>query len=78
MEILGFISSVLVLISFLFNDIKIIRIINIIASIVFVVYGILISSFSIIFLNISLILINIIKIIKEEGNKNGRKAKKTN
>ena len=70
MEALGIISSVLVLISFLFSNMKIIRLINIVACIVFIIYGILINSFSVIFLNTALIIVHIIKIIKEKGNKN--------
>lgn len=72
MEALGIISSLLVLISFLFNNMKIVRIVNIIACIVFIIYGISINSFSVIFLNGALIIVHIVKIIKEKGNKDGR------
>ena len=61
-ELIGTTASILVLISFLFNDLKTIRIINIIGSLIFMIYASLISSFSIWFLNIILVIINIVKI----------------
>ena len=59
MEILGTIASVIVLMSFLMKGEKKIRLINILGALMFVVYGILIKSFSVAFLNGVLILIHI-------------------
>lgn len=66
MEILGITASILVLISFLFDDIKQIRFINIIGCIVFIIYGILINSFSVWFLNGALLIMHIIKLFKSK------------
>lgn len=46
-EIIGVIASVIVLISFVMNGEKKIRIINIIGALLFVIYGILINAFSV-------------------------------
>lgn len=56
---IGTIASIIVLISFLMNNERMIRIVNILGALVFVIYGILIKSFSVTFLNGMLILINI-------------------
>lgn len=66
MEILGITASILVLISFLFDDIKQIRFINIIGCIVFIIYGILINSFSVWFLNGALLIMHIIKLFESK------------
>ena len=58
-ELFGLLGSIFVLISFLINDIKKVRIINIIGALLFVVYGILINAFSTWFLNGALILIHL-------------------
>lgn len=66
-EILGTLASVLVLISFLMKGEKKIRTINIVGAIMFVIYGILIKSFSVSFLNGVLILIHIYYLKKIEN-----------
>ena len=58
-ELFGLLGSIFVLISFLINDIKKVRIINIIGALLFVIYGILINAFSTWFLNGALILIHL-------------------
>lgn len=68
-ELIGILATLIVLLSFLFNKMKTIRIINIIGCICFIVYGILINSFSVYMLNGILLIIHIIKLIK--GNKDG-------
>ena len=62
LELIGTTASVLVLISFLMKGEKRIRIINIIGALIFVIYGILIGSFSVSFLNGVLILIHLYKL----------------
>lgn len=59
MEIIGTIASIIVLISFLMNNEKLIRLVNIIGALLFVIYGITINAFSVWFLNGALILIHI-------------------
>ncbi len=69
MEALGIIASLLVLISFLFNDIIKIRVINIIGCIIFVIYGIMINSFSVWFLNSALLIVHIYHLIRDKKEK---------
>lgn len=66
MEWIGIFASIIVLISFLFNNIKIVRIINIIGCLFFVIYGININAFSVWFLNGTLAMIHIVKLINNE------------
>lgn len=64
-EIIGTLASLIVLISFLCKSERKIRLVNILGAILFVIYGILINSFSVWFLNGMLILIHIFKLIKK-------------
>lgn len=64
-EAIGILATVFVLISFLFRNPKQIRIVNIIGAILFVVYGILISSLSVWLLNGALIAIHIYYLCKK-------------
>ena len=68
-EIIGIAASVLVLISFLFKNIRTIRIISIVGCIVFVVYGLLIGALSIWLLNGILILVHIYFLIRMRKGK---------
>lgn len=63
-EIIGTIASVIILISFLFNDEKTIRITNIGGAAIFVVYGVMSGAFSVWLLNAGLILIHLYKLNK--------------
>lgn len=65
MEILGIIAGIIVLISFVPQNIKYIRIINIIGCICFVIYGIGIKSISIWLTNAILGIIHIYQLKKE-------------
>ncbi|MBQ0112284.1 MAG: YgjV family protein [Bacteroidales bacterium] len=65
-EILGVAASCVVLISFLVKGEKDIRIINILGAGLFVVYGVLIKSFSTAFLNGALICVHLYKLIKKK------------
>lgn len=64
-EYLGVLASVLVLISFVMNGEKTIRLVNIIGAIMFVIYGICINAFSVWFLNAMLVLVHIRKVLKK-------------
>lgn len=64
-EIIGTLASIVVLISFLCKSERKIRIVNIVGALFFVIYGILIGSFSVWFLNGALILIHVYKLIKK-------------
>jgi len=63
-EIIGIIASLFILLSFLYNGEKQIRIVNIIGAVLFVIYGILISALSVYLMNGILIAIHIRKLFK--------------
>lgn len=58
-EFIGILAGCIVLTSFIFKTQKMIRFVNLFGCVLFIIYGILIKSFSIIFLNSSTLLINI-------------------
>lgn len=61
-EIIGLVASILVLISFLFNKERNIRIINILGAICFVIYGVSIGALSVWLLNSALVIIHLWKL----------------
>lgn len=65
MEILGTIASIIVLLSFTLKGERKIRSVNIIGSLLFVIYGISINAFSVWFLNGALFIIHIINLLKK-------------
>ena len=65
-EILGIIATLFVLAAFMLNNVKQIRIVDLIGAILFVVYGILIHSLSVSLLNGILIIIHLYKLIKQK------------
>lgn len=72
MEILGLIATILIVLSMCFKNIKIIRFINLIGSVCFVIYGLSIGALYTWIANTILIFVQIyylIKIYKEERNK---------
>ena len=68
-EILGLIATLFVLLSFLCNQEKNIRLVNIVGAILFVIYGAFISAPSVYILNGALIGIHIYKIYKIKARK---------
>jgi len=65
-EILGILATLFIVIAFCMNNKKWIRILDSIVALLFVIYGILISSFSVSLLNGIVILVNIYKLIKDK------------
>ena len=61
-EILGIVAILFILAAFSLNDKKLIRLVDSIGAVLFVIYGILINSLSVWLLNICLIIINLYKI----------------
>ena len=61
-EIIGIIATTLIAMSFLSNNLKTIRILNTVGSIIMIIYGYLLNAYSTIILNTIVILINIKKI----------------
>lgn len=64
MEIIGILGTLFILIAFSFNGELKIRIFDLIGAILFVIYGVMIHSFSTILLNGILIIIQIYKVFK--------------
>ncbi len=70
-EIVGYLASLIVLISFLMKNMKTLRIINSIGCVLFVAYGILLGfSIPIIFTNVAIVGINIYYLMKSNKNAN--------
>jgi len=65
-DIIGYIGTLLVVISFLMKNIFLLRLINVMACVVFVIYGILLSLIPVIITNLMIISINLYFIIKEK------------
>lgn len=63
-ELLGLSASVVIFISFIFKDVKWIRILNAVGSFIFVIYGIQIGSLSVTVLNGGALLVNIYHLIR--------------
>lgn len=63
-ELIGLCGTVFILIAFLFNSEKEIRIFDMIGSVLFVIYGALIGAYSNVVLNGALIIVHIIKLQK--------------
>ena len=66
-EVIGIAGTLFVLLSFLMKDLKMVRIINIVGAVLFVVYGLLIGALSTWLLNGILVIIHIVYLLK--GNK---------
>lgn len=69
-EAIGIVATLFVLASFLANDIKLVRLINIAGAAFFVAYGLLIDAFSTWFLNAVLIVIHGYYLAKNESEEN--------
>jgi len=68
-EILGVVASLFIILAFLFKDVRIIRILDCVGALLYVIYGILIHSWANIFLNTILILIQIYRLIELKRNR---------
>lgn len=63
-EIIGTIASIIIMLAFILNGEKKIRIVDLLGAILFIIYGICIKSFSVIFLNSCLAIIQVYKLCK--------------
>lgn len=68
-EIIGLAGTLFVLLSFLMKDIRLVRIINIVGALLFVVYGICINAISTYALNGALIIIHIVYLFQMRKKK---------
>ena len=64
-EWIGLIASAFILVSFFFSKQFVTRIINLCGCIVFVIYGLLLPSYSTMLMNIALVIVHIVFIVKE-------------
>ena len=69
-EILGYVGTVIVLISFIPKDVKYIRCINIFGCIVWIVSAVFSKSYSVMTLNSILMIVHIVHLIKIKKSKN--------
>lgn len=70
-EIVGYLASLIVLISFLMKNMKTLRIINSIGCVLFVAYGILLNfSIPIVITNVAIVAINIYYLVKVNKTEN--------
>jgi hypothetical protein len=65
-EIWGYISMAVVLISMLMKNMKKLRIINSISCAMFIIYGVILGAYPIVLLNVLVICINVFRLIKGE------------
>jgi uncharacterized protein with PQ loop repeat len=70
-DLVGYLGSVFVIISFLMKDIDILRIVSIVACCIFVVYGYLTGTMPTIILNSIIILLNFYKLYWSKTSKQG-------
>lgn len=75
-EYIGYLATAFVLLSFLMKNIITLRIINIIGCAIFILYGILISSWPVLITNSTIILINVFYLKKHYSN-NSVKTRKS-
>jgi uncharacterized protein with PQ loop repeat len=69
-EILGWVATLIIIISFLVNDIKLLRTFSLFGALLWVVYGFAINSNSIMFLNLVIVGIQSYKLYKIKLKKN--------
>ena len=69
LEYIGYVASLIVLISLLMSSVKRLRWINMIGSLIFGTYGFLIQSYPVAIMNLGIVLINIYYLVQMYGNK---------
>lgn len=72
-EVLGLLATLLVVASFLFQSVVLIRVVNMIGAVLFVAYGLLIHSPSVAIVNMVVIVVQVFQLVKL-----GRKARNDN
>lgn len=69
LEYIGYVASLIVLISLLMSSVKKLRWINMIGSLIFGTYGFLINSYPVAIMNLGIVMINIYYLVQMYGNK---------
>lgn len=72
-EVLGLLATLLVVASFLFQSVVLIRVVNMLGAVLFVAYGLLIHSPSVAIVNMVVIVVQVLQLVKL-----GRKARNDN
>lgn len=72
-EVIGYLASALVLISFLFKNIKLVRIVNVVGALFFVAYGLFTKTYPTMIMNLALVVVHCVYLVlltkKEKNNK---------
>lgn len=63
-EVLGLLATLLVVVSFLFQSVVLIRVVNMLGAVLFVAYGLLIHSPSVAIVNIVVIVVQVLQLVK--------------
>jgi hypothetical protein len=66
-EYIGYAASGLVLISFLMKDIRVLRIVNSVGCVLFIVYGLLLFSVPVIVTNVAIVIINLFYLFRRKA-----------
>lgn len=73
-EIIGYIATVFILASFMVSEIKILRVVNILGGLAWMVYGAIIASSSIFIGNLLMVLIHMYKLHQENNKKESNES----
>jgi hypothetical protein len=65
-EYVGYAASALVLVSFLMKDIRVLRIINSVGCVLFILYGALLFSIPVIVTNVAIVIINLFYLFRRK------------
>jgi hypothetical protein len=65
-EFTGYGASIFVLISFLMKDIRVLRIVNSVGCLLFILYGILLFSVPVVLTNVAIVIINMIYLFRRK------------
>ena len=65
-EIIGIVATLFIIASFLTKDLIKVRIVNLVGSVIFIVYGVLIHSWSTAILNAVMIIVHLVYLLRRE------------
>ncbi|MCJ8290681.1 MAG: YgjV family protein [Crocinitomicaceae bacterium] len=68
-EVIGYIASAFVLLSFVMKEMTKLRYVNIVGCAFFIFYGVLLSSWPIIITNVAIVCVNVFYLTKKQKNK---------
>lgn len=65
-EIIGIVATLFIIASFLTKDLTKVRIVNLVGSVIFIVYGVLIHSWSTAILNVVMIIVHLVYLLRRK------------